>query len=308
MYSRGFVPLPETEALAPSLHTQREQSRQEFEAWQFKRSSCLHISIAVSASASFFFLAALRGGNNEDRFNTLTTAVLLLVVALVRLVAERSSNLIQAQRWCTAFFVLGVGASFAVDALLLVGTLWGSIIARTKGLELYLSYVCVINGAAVLATTYGMRRHLFAILIALYAACCWLSIEVVARDFSDLAASRLMLQLMAVVDGISAVLIYLYLDATNESLYKEHATRVSNLEAGRRADSRLNHIIKGKCGGARMSLLCFEQALHEASPPLLARPLPADVAQLLQQPSHELERAISWCHRRQMFVTVEEGV
>ena len=73
--------------------------------------------------------------------------------------------------------------------------------------------------------------------------------------------------------------------------------------AQRAADSRLNHVIKGRCGTARTAILSFLE-LH---PMLSGQALAADLQDMLERTVEGLGEAVEWCHRRQIFVQLEEG-
>jgi len=73
--------------------------------------------------------------------------------------------------------------------------------------------------------------------------------------------------------------------------------------AQRNADSRLNHVIKGRCGTARSTIAAFLQ-LHRRE---VGHELPRALRVMLEQTIDSLGEAIQWCHRRQMFVQLEEG-
>ena len=73
--------------------------------------------------------------------------------------------------------------------------------------------------------------------------------------------------------------------------------------AQRNADSRLNHVIKGRCGTARSTIAAFLQ-LHRRE---VGHELPRALSVMLEQTIDSLGEAIQWCHRRQMFVQLEEG-
>ena len=77
-------------------------------------------------------------------------------------------------------------------------------------------------------------------------------------------------------------------------------------QAQRSADSRLNHMIKGRCGTARSTIAAF-LALHEQA---FGSPLTAEMIELremLKRTIDSLGEAVEWCHRRQIFVQLEQG-
>ena len=73
-------------------------------------------------------------------------------------------------------------------------------------------------------------------------------------------------------------------EAFANSLKLEHA------RATRAADSRLNHVFKGKCGAARMNI--------ELATSL--RPVTDHQATLLHEAIALLDQAVEWLHRRQV--------
>ena len=79
--------------------------------------------------------------------------------------------------------------------------------------------------------------------------------------------------------------------------------KVQTADAHRAADSRLNHVIKGKCGAARMYLELFQSRLKQEN----GKALDDEIMQLLLLPLDLLDQAAAWCHRRQFFVQLEEG-
>ena len=68
------------------------------------------------------------------------------------------------------------------------------------------------------------------------------------------------------------------------------------------AEARLNHIIKGRCGGAVMLLDEMVQRMGRSTEE-------ARVAEAreLDRPIKLLRQAVEWCHSRQVFVQLEEG-
>eukprot|EP00965_Chrysotila_dentata_P176135 5815720-Pleurochrysis_carterae.AAC.1 len=74
-------------------------------------------------------------------------------------------------------------------------------------------------------------------------------------------------------------------------------------DANQMADSRLNHVIKGRCGTAVSSLHTFVEML----PQYLSVPLPERVQRLLVAPVEQLGSVIQWCDRRQMLIRQAQG-
>ena len=72
--------------------------------------------------------------------------------------------------------------------------------------------------------------------------------------------------------------------------------------ANRSADSRLNHVVKGLCGGANGLLQSLE--LQMSAGGVLEGP---QAERLLRQTREMLDEAAAWCHRRQIFVQLEAG-
>lgn len=68
----------------------------------------------------------------------------------------------------------------------------------------------------------------------------------------------------------------------------------------RRADSRLNHVIKGQCGGASAMLSGLQRMLE-----LEGRELTAETGKMMQQIQEMLDDACDWCHSREVFVQLE---
>ena len=73
--------------------------------------------------------------------------------------------------------------------------------------------------------------------------------------------------------------------------------KVQTADAHRAADSRLNHVIKGKCGAARMYLELFQSRLKQEN----GKALDDEIMQLLLLPLDLLDQAAAWCHRRQFY-------
>lgn len=74
-----------------------------------------------------------------------------------------------------------------------------------------------------------------------------------------------------------------------------------SLIAQRRADSRLNHVIKGLCGGANGLLLGLKFQLEHNGP------IPEASDCLLTQVRGMLDEATEWAHKRQFFMQLEMG-
>ncbi len=186
-------------------------------------------------------------------------------------------------------------------------------------MELHLGYHVTIDALAVLSTTYALRWWHWGVFLAAITAVLCISAkmlvgELVSHGYEATVIEPLFMQMIA-VGLITSTALFIWLSNQSECFFVEYEARIeasaqqsSFLLASRRADSRLNHIIKGKCGSSIQSLQLFEGALSDASPPLLARALPPAVVKLLRGPITELRRAISWCHRRELFVQIEEGV
>lgn len=73
----------------------------------------------------------------------------------------------------------------------------------------------------------------------------------------------------------------------------------------RRADSRLNHIIKGQCGGAAALLAALIETRREQGEP--ASTSDAQFLESLVEIHRMLEQASEWCHKREMFLQLEDG-
>ena len=84
-------------------------------------------------------------------------------------------------------------------------------------------------------------------------------------------------------------------------LAKESVARGLKLEqaqAARKADSRLNHIIKGKCGIALMSMELAARMGPE---------LPTEQEKIFENVKMLLSQATEWTHQRQLFLDLEDG-
>jgi hypothetical protein len=84
-------------------------------------------------------------------------------------------------------------------------------------------------------------------------------------------------------------------------LAEESVARGMKLEqarAARKADSRLNHIIKGKCGIAHMSM---ELAVRTGPE------LPPEQIKIFENVKMLLRQATEWTHLRQLFLDLEDG-
>ena len=88
------------------------------------------------------------------------------------------------------------------------------------------------------------------------------------------------------------------MQADAAELERKNASHCAELQA----DKRLNHVIKGRCGSAISAVETFNQLLG----PYLKADLPEEMANLLVAPLAHLREAIEWCHRRQVFVQIEE--
>ena len=71
----------------------------------------------------------------------------------------------------------------------------------------------------------------------------------------------------------------------------------------RRADSRLNHVIKGQCGGANALLSGLLKVLETQSGTKATQ----EVVTLVHQIKAMLDDAAEWCHSREVFVQLEAG-
>jgi hypothetical protein len=78
------------------------------------------------------------------------------------------------------------------------------------------------------------------------------------------------------------------------------AVEVANMN--RRADSRLNHVIKGQCGGASALLSGLRRMLE-----LDGRAPTDEIGEIMQQIQGMLDDAADWCHSREVFVQLEAG-
>ena len=79
--------------------------------------------------------------------------------------------------------------------------------------------------------------------------------------------------------------------------------RTRSAEAHRLADSRLNHLIKGHCGGTKTILSLYMQMVQ----PEVGDQLPRDLQRLLGDCQRHMDAVIYWCHRRQTFLRMEQG-
>ena len=83
--------------------------------------------------------------------------------------------------------------------------------------------------------------------------------------------------------------------------YLQTMATLRTAEANRVADSRLNHTIKGLCGGASNVLEGLEVELQRGH-------RDADLGQFTQLARAMLGKAGDWCHIRQVFVQLEMGI
>eukprot|EP00967_Tisochrysis_lutea_P134498 scaffold237609_cov32-Tisochrysis_lutea.AAC.2 len=83
----------------------------------------------------------------------------------------------------------------------------------------------------------------------------------------------------------------------------EHYNHIT--EAHRRADLRLNHIIKGRCGGAAALLSTLIDRQDAASE--RGGVVEAERWEKLHQVNQMLTQATDWCQRREVFSRLEEG-
>jgi signal transduction histidine kinase len=87
-------------------------------------------------------------------------------------------------------------------------------------------------------------------------------------------------------------------EASAQELERANASNIAQMAA----DKRLNHVIKGRCGSAISAINLYIQLAR----PHQAHDMPAEVAELLSQSVGHLQEAIEWCHRRQVFVQLEQ--
>ena len=92
------------------------------------------------------------------------------------------------------------------------------------------------------------------------------------------------------------------LERAQRTVFFEQQLQLRVAAANRKADSRLNHVVKGLCGGANGLLESLQVALK-----LEGTELATDSAGLLEQVREMLGDASEWCHRRQLFVHLEAG-
>jgi len=80
---------------------------------------------------------------------------------------------------------------------------------------------------------------------------------------------------------------------------------IKDAQTHRRADSRLNHLIKGQCGGAAalvdalLSLECDKTSMDEERA--------CQREEMLRQIHQMLSETAKWCHKREAFVQLEQG-
>jgi hypothetical protein len=79
-------------------------------------------------------------------------------------------------------------------------------------------------------------------------------------------------------------------------------TTVETAHVNRRADSRLNHVIKGQCGGASALLSGLMRVLEQDKGSAAA-----EAREMMEQIQGMLEDAADWCHSREVFVQLESG-
>jgi hypothetical protein len=87
--------------------------------------------------------------------------------------------------------------------------------------------------------------------------------------------------------------------ANAQELERKNASNMAEMAA----DKRLTHVVKGRCGSAISAVETFRQLLG----PYLKSELPEEMSNLISAPLVHLREAIEWCHRRQVFVQLEEG-
>lgn len=78
--------------------------------------------------------------------------------------------------------------------------------------------------------------------------------------------------------------------------------REKEAKARLHADSKLYHIMKGKCGAANAFVADLSTLLAKR-----LHPVPGEFTERLQQVHTLLEQAESWCHKREFFLQIEQG-
>eukprot|EP00966_Prymnesium_polylepis_P330843 7386457-Prymnesium_polylepis.1 len=68
------------------------------------------------------------------------------------------------------------------------------------------------------------------------------------------------------------------------------------------SSSRAMHLVKGMVGGALMSIESFNEMRKRAN-----IPLPQHMAELVERQQEQLESAVEWCFRRQLFEDIANG-
>ena len=91
-----------------------------------------------------------------------------------------------------------------------------------------------------------------------------------------------------------------FLERAQRTVHFEQQMQLRIAAANRKADSRLNHVVKGLCGGANGLLESLQVALK-----LGGSRVTANSDRLLQQVRDMLADASDWCHKRQIFVSLE---
>ena len=91
-----------------------------------------------------------------------------------------------------------------------------------------------------------------------------------------------------------------FLERAQRTVYFEQQMQLRIAAANRKADSRLNHVVKGLCGGANGLLESLQVVLK-----LGGTELAGNSDRLLTQVREMLADASDWCHKRQIFVSLE---
>ena len=103
---------------------------------------------------------------------------------------------------------------------------------------------------------------------------------------------------MAFGHGLERIqrLTFLYANAS--------ANELATAAAHRRADSKLNHIVKNQCGAACARLQTLSRVLTSSD----SVPSTGEIALALVQPIAEMQVVADWCLRREMLLQVELGM
>ena len=106
-------------------------------------------------------------------------------------------------------------------------------------------------------------------------------------------------QLMLAASAMGTAFGYA-IEKTMRRLFYEERMRARASAATIKADSRLNHVLKGLCGGA--------SSLIEGVLASRGTPLDAESSRLIEQVRSMLGDAASWCHKRELFLQLESQV